>query len=259
MKMRTIILLLGTSIMAPVLASAQIVVSNSCNQLDRHKEVCLQMRHLRSHIHTIDAQRDLLQVNYSLMQSFANSIQNVVDKIQAQADYADHTQGIETVKELAGELALLAQQKKPNSLVTANQLRFKCTKCHSTELPSSGYSWETVFRTSWDKIIARCNEYGRNPYACKHMFGLFSATSFFFTAPDAQDFNYQAALSAAQEINRIAKSLQNLGPFHAGGNDALHEVELRSQELMELATKQDAKVWQEGRQVTISCSKCHGN
>jgi hypothetical protein len=259
MKIRSILFTLLMLVIAPNLASAQIAVGNSCDQVGRHKEVCLQMRHLRSHIHTVDAQRDLLQVNYSLLKTLATGVQSTVDKISSHGDYADHTQGIETVKNLAIELETLATNNNPNALLTANQLRFKCSTCHSVELPSSSYSWETVFKTSWDKIIDRCNEYGRNPYACKHMFGLFSATSYFFTAPDAQDFNYDTAHETAKEINRISKQLQKLGEFHNGGNDALREVELRSEELMALASAKDPKLWQEGRQVTISCSKCHGN
>ncbi len=257
--MRKWLVILSTLILFSTAVGAQIWGNNPCSGAHRDREICLQMRHLRSHIQVLDAQRELLLANYELIAQYAKSLARTLSRIQEHSDDQSHTAGISSLQELTTHLTGLAEKKDPEALLAANQLRYKCSQCHSPELPTSGYSWETVFRASWDKIIELCNEEGRNPYACKHMFALFSSISYFFTAPEALDLSYETAYETAREIKRLAQVLQNLGAFHEGGNDSLREVELRAEELIELARNKDPRILQEGRQVTISCNKCHNH
>jgi hypothetical protein len=217
------------------------------------------MKHLRSQINMLDAQRDLMKVNYPFLADIGNDIaelsQDVIDRMRGQSE--NHLDGLREIKNIAINLNTNAKSNNPDALVLANQVRAKCMTCHSLGSPSSGYDWKDISRNNWDDIIVKCNSAFRNPYRCKSMYGMMTNYGYFLTGIDANSQNYAMAATAAKELKETATDLKLKGMVHEGAGP-LDDILKRASEVEALATKQDPSTFVNGAGIAQSCMACHG-
>jgi hypothetical protein len=200
-------------------------------------------------------QRDLMQVNYSLLSSIGQSMEDLVNQLMTSKEYESHLDGIEIVRDTASELVQLAQKEKSEAFETANTLRSHCTQCHSNPAPGRSVSWHALSRISWETITNRCNEVGRNPHLCKNMYGMVSAISYFRSASDLENIDFKLAYESAKELARVASYIQGFRT-HAD-TQLLTRVEQEAKEIMILAESKDASYLEKGYHLTNSCFNCH--
>ncbi len=224
--------------------------------------ICGHMVHLKSHVKLLDAQRDLIQVNYPFLESLGSGASQVVERLfKMSEEKGAHLESLLLVKEQADSLAQQAHEQSPEALVTANQIRKQCLNCHAAENPSSGREWKEITKNGWEHILARCNDVNtpRNPYACKSMFGLLSVVELFESAEIGKSQDFATVQFAAEEIVRISSDLISKGMLHdastGGGN--LYLVRQQGQEIKEAAERKDPMVFEQVKNVVQSCQTCH--
>lgn len=241
-----------------VLFSFQTFAQGVCDDPIRQSAVCYQMQHLRSQINAVDAQRELLQVNFAYLQSLGKNIGIVARDVHTkiQMDTPAHRDGIKNIAFGAEDLARLAEKNDPNALVVANLLRARCVSCHSSEAPASGIVWDKVFKNDWEHISKRCNQVGRNPFLCKNMNGMLSAYGYFITANKAGEQNYELTAQVAGEIVRILKELKDKGVMHMSEGFRA-EAELAANEIQVLALAKDPSVFDKVQELPNACMSCH--
>ena len=218
-------------------------------------ELCLEMRYLRVHIMLLGEQRELLQVNYRMLELLSRSLQQILARLSNSPLYDEHLQGIEEIRTTADELNMLAQLNKPDALVQANALGGHCTHCHQNPMPSRQLYWHDLALISWDHIAKRCNEPGRHPYLCKKMYAMVSSLAYFQEALNRREVNYELAAEAARELVRISNDLQRFRPH--GDSPELSVVEQKATEIMRLAANRDVKFLELGSGLTNTCFHCH--
>ena len=77
-KLISIWMMLGAMLLSkPLLAET----ADSCEQPGRITSVCYQMKHLRSHIMLLDAQRDLVQGNYEMIKAVPVYVTEYADEL----------------------------------------------------------------------------------------------------------------------------------------------------------------------------------
>jgi hypothetical protein len=247
-------------ILALLLTSSSLIVNAAiCDDPLRDKDLCNGMKHVRSEIHAIGAQRDLMQINYNYLIEVAKELKSTTEAMATKfQDDPSHSIGMTEIKNLSHEMMSLAQTQNSETFVTANKIQMQCMNCHNNSDPSSGYKWSEIFKNDWSSIYARCNDIDRNPYRCKSMHGLFSAYSFFFTAWKMEVKNYELAYESAKEMNRIVKDL-NEKQFLHGSENILAEIQSQSEGIMQKAKQKDPEAFTDGLLITQSCMKCHAD
>lgn len=248
-----------------VIAGMTLVASNAfaeaglCSDPLRQQDVCYRMKHLRSQINMLDAQRDLMQLNYPYLNAVGGDMKSLVGDIltRIRGMGEQHIRGLKEIERMAGTLETKAAGKDPDSLVLANQIRSKCLSCHASGSPSSGYDWKDISRNNWDDITKKCNAAFRNPYRCKNMYGMLTNYGYFLTALDADGENYEMAKMAAKEIVKVSKDLRNRGMVHAG-EAPLKDVQSKAAAVERMAHAKDPQTFFEGAGIAQGCVACHG-
>lgn len=229
--------------------------SKLCDDQTISSSVCKKMRFLRSQVMLLGEQRDLMQVNYSLLERIGLSMEQVTTQLMTSNEYSSHLQGIERVKASAAELSHLAASRSSDAFAAANGIRNHCTSCHQDPMPGQTLAWHDLARMNWETITRRCNEVGRNPHLCKNMYGMVSSIAYFQAANGVVSLDYSLAYQAAQELARVAGYIQTLRTH--GDTDVLSKVQDQAQEIMSLAQSKDPHYLEKGLQLTSSCFTCH--
>lgn len=249
------IILVGAALVSSV-SQAQ-----TCTDPLRNQEVCQSMRHMKSQILGLGAQRDLMQINYPLLKELATEINyvstNVKDKVRI--DDPSHIGGLIAISGMSEELIRQSSANSTESLMVANRIQTQCASCHAKENPASGYNWGKIFKNDWPQFYTKCNEFDRNPYRCKSMHGMFSAYSNFFTASQLGRENFELARLNALEIARIAGDLKEKGIFHEGGLALITEVNQKALSVAKLAEQKDPETFPKALAITESCMQCHSD
>lgn len=258
--MRFITVLTSLFLGTVLASSAQAQSKGLCTDPLRQPEVCLRMQNMRATVNLLDAQRELMQVNYpyfaSISGALVENVENIIQKIKM--NRPEHVDGLKGVEKYAQEMGAFAQNQDPQTLVAANLVRTQCMNCHSATAPASGINWDEVFKHDWDSTVKRCNLPGRNPYVCKSMNGMLTAYGYILTSYNAGIQDFAMTEKTASEIVRILTDLKNNNLLHfaeAYRNDA----ELEAREIVKAAQAKDPDVF--GRAVYLPqlCMKCHDN
>jgi hypothetical protein len=250
-----ILKLIATAIFMGSVAHAEL-----CDDPLRQKDICMEMKHLRSQILVLGAQRDLLQVNYPYLQQIGIEMQGLSSRVKDRIINSDpeHATGLVGVEKLANELVGLSADKKAEALVISNNIQKQCANCHSKENPSSDIKWDDIFKNDWSVFYAKCNQQDRNPYTCKSMHGMLSSISTFFTASQLGLQNYEITKLGALEIERISQDLSQKQFLH-GGEIALSLIELKAKNIAELAEQKNPEAFNKAVAITQVCMQCHSD
>lgn len=233
---------------------------DSCNDPSRQQSVCREMKHLRSQLLVLGAERDLMQINYDLLAQVGAEIQSSSSRALKDLKTTDenHSIGLIGVQAIALDLVEQSKNKNGDAFITANKIQQQCASCHSTEAPTSGHKWDDIFKSDWSVFYKKCNMADRNPYRCKSMHGMFSYYSGFYTAYQLGIQNYELTGMQAKRIESIATTLKENGLVH-GLEDMMGQVITDAQEIQALALQKNPETFGRAMAITQSCMKCHAD
>ena len=245
-----------TIILASAFANAQ--ASGICMDPMHDNDICQRMRHLKATINGVDAQRDLVVINYPYMEALAaNMRENGSAMLQHLEDSnSSHAKGIRNLVFLATQMQQTAIDKDPETFTRANLIRNNCMTCHAADNPTSGVKWNEVFKRDWAQITVGCNSEGRNPYLCKSMNGMVTAYGQMITAYVAGITDYRLTEMSSLEVVRILQSLKMNNYVHMQ-EDIRKEAEDRATEIAALAKAQNPEVFEKSFELPNSCMHCH--
>lgn len=234
--------------------------ADSCSDPTRRQSVCREMKHLRSQVLVLGAQRDLMKINFPLLIEVGKEIQAGASRAIGGLLVTDdnHGAGLIGVQALATDLVELAEQKSGDALMAANKIQNQCNTCHNKVAPTSGHRWDDIFKSDWSAFYQKCNSPERNPYRCKSMHGMFSYYSGFFTAYQLGLQNYELTALAADEIAKIAIDLKENDLVH-GLEDLLEGVVVDAKEISKLASEKNPEAFDRAMAITQTCMKCHAD
>lgn len=229
-----------------------------CTDPMHQQDVCFRMKHMRATINAIDAQRDLMRINYDYLNVLASSLKTnsseIINKISM--ENTDHVEGLKAINRMATDMEAYATLANPNAVVSSNMLRSRCVACHTNDAPPSGIKWGDIFRYDWEKIVKNCNLPGRNPYLCKSMNGMLSAYGQLMTAYIAGISDYKLTEQAATEVVRILQEIKTNNFLHMS-EQIRAEAEAKANEIVKLAKAKDPSVFEKSYQLPQTCMKCH--
>jgi hypothetical protein len=248
----TLIAMTGTNCL--MASSAQ---AGLCDDPIRDQATCLRMKHLKSSINLLDAQRDLLQVNYPFLASIADDMKSVANEILKDSQNG-HLAAIENISSLASRMGQEARVGNTHALVSSNQFKSQCMTCHSNATPSSGYKWEEISGMGWDDIVKKCNQPDHLPYVCKNMHGMASSYNYFMTAWDSKVRSFESTEKVADEIIRVSNDLLAKGMTH-NAPGTLESLQKEAMEIKRMSVARDPGAFERSRLMVQSCSSCHGS
>ena len=254
-----------------------------CDDPLRDSEVCRKMHHLRSQVNLLEAQRDLMQVNYGLTNVLARDMYDLTSDLLLNNNQTGKLSNLEFVRIALAPVIEYSSASDNRALSAANQIHRQCTACHSQGNPQSGVPWSQIAQMTWGGILMKCNEeqivfhdratqgqttgpvetlpksYGevRNPYRCKSMHGMFSNLEYFMTGYNINRVNYEMTYMAAGEIARIASDLEAHRMVHENDNDLLGNIYAMATELQLAAQNRDPSTGQRGNNLSSNCLRCH--
>lgn len=230
---------------------------DSCTQFNRREPVCRAMKNIRSHVMIIDSQRELVQNNFEYMELTLAGLSQVVGKLMTDSSASVHMQDLQAVRTITEKALREARSKSADTYQTSNQIKVTCQKCHNAD-SESGLKYEDIFKVRWEKTSDRCNEPGRNPFVCKHMYGLFTIFESFEAASLQGNYNFKLAAANAQEVIRITDTLLAFNnPIHPMGNQGIQDLKNEAVALKDLAEKYSPEVYTRGVGLSQACIKCH--
>ncbi|MBC86017.1 MAG: hypothetical protein CL677_04210 [Bdellovibrionaceae bacterium] len=232
-----------------------------CADPFRDTLVCKTMRHLRSNVHLLGEQRDLMRVDFEMLKNLGEDIESMVSHLLVQRSDSGHLEDLNEVRALAAQLSEAALDERVEALTYANNIQSTCQRCHNSAQPSSGHRWDQIYKVNWSMIVETCNTPApdRSPYVCKNMFAMLSAVDYFYSATQLQNFNFATIISVANELGRVAKDLKDRNMTH--GEDSIQlfsEIIQRAEKIEILSRSEDLEVVQHMNQVTSTCFACHG-
>jgi hypothetical protein len=252
--MKNIFLVLGLSV---YFATPALYATPSCNTPGSDRMTCLQMKHLRSHLDLFDAQRDLLQTNYPLIEQLSTSMNSILTNILVDPNRAAHFAPLGEIKKLSAEITTLAHKQDIEALKKTNLVRQKCQQCHAAIPASTSQNWEELSKQGWINILNRCNQFDRNPYVCKNMFAMAGVLNFIQSGEDSSNQTFQSLSLMTTELRRIIADLKTKNAVH-GGQSPLVEIEKRAIEVETLVLAKDPKAYDKATSLVQACAQCHG-
>lgn len=232
-----------------------------CSDPLRNQDTCREMRHLRSQVLELGAQRDLMQVNYPYLNKIGIEIEGITERVIEKMKVEDptHVGGLLGIQTLTTQMNKASSAGNAESFALANKIQTQCATCHSKDnVTNTGRSWSSIFKNDWSSFYKNCNEYDRNPYRCKSMYGMLSAYSSFFTAFQLGREDYEFTKMGAKEIVRIASDLKAKQMFH-GTEAIISKVESDASEVATLAENKDPSVFTKAVAITQTCMQCHAD
>jgi hypothetical protein len=245
---------------AAIIFMGSFAYAGICDDPLRQKEICMEMKHLRSEILVLGAQRDLLQVNYPYLQQIGLEIQGVSKRVKDRIINSDpeHATGLVGIEGLSAQLVDSSSKNLAEALVISNNIQNQCANCHSKENPASDIKWDDIFKNDWSVFYAKCNQPDRNPYTCKSMHGMLSSISTFFTASQLGVENFEVTKLGALEIERLSKDLTQKQFIH-GGEVALSLIGMNAKEVATLAEQKNPEAFTKAVAITQVCMQCHAD
>jgi len=242
-------------ILALSLLSAPVFAADSCEEANRNTVLCFKMKHLRSQVSVLDSQRDLLQTNFPLVDCIAKDMDSLVTSVLVSGYYDDHLRALSEVKSAAISIRKLAKSSSIEAFTLSNTLKSRCLACHASSSPSSGHTWESISHGSWDGVVSRCNEAGRNPYLCKQLAALMTTLNYFRSSEISGIRSFEGTEAIARESARLAAILK---PFESTypGEPSFSEIERKSIEIMTLAKERKTQAYEQGRELIQACTRC---
>lgn len=237
-----------------------LAMADSCSDPSRQQDVCREMKHLRSQILVLGAERDLMQINYNLLDQVGQEIVSGAGRALNNISLSDenHAGGLIGVQAIAMDLREQAKNKSGEALITANKIQQQCATCHSSAQSTSGHSWDDIFKSDWSVFYKKCNSPERNPYRCKSMHGMFSYYSGFFTAQQLGIKNYELTELEAKRITSIAADLRANNLVH-GLEDLIGKTAIDAAEVAQLAAQKNPEAFDRALALTQTCMKCHAD
>ena len=238
--------------------SSNLLWASKCDNPLMKDELCFKMRHLRSQVMALGAQRELMQVNYPYLAILGQEVLTLANTIEtSKIAELGHPEGLEGLKLGSQSLIDLAAQQDPLALSAANTLNKRCATCHASTGPDSGrYNWDKIFKHDWDQVSKNCNREGRNPYLCKSMNGMLSAYATLITAVNADRKSFESLRYSSEEVARIAADLKAKGMLH-GTEAMLNGVQAKALETAKLAIEQNDEAFNVAQDITTGCMDCH--
>lgn len=244
---------------AAILLGSNLLLASQCDNPLMKDELCFKMRHLRSQVMGLGAQRELMQVNYPYLAVLGKEVLFLANNIESgKAAELGHPEGLEGLKSGSQSLIELAEQQDPLALAAANTLQKKCATCHNQSGPNGGQSWDKVFKHDWEQVSKNCSREGRVPYLCKSMNGMLSAYATVLTGPNADRKNFDALKVSALEIARIAVDLRTKNMFH-GSEETMTAVETKALQAAKLAEESNSEAFTVAEEITTGCMECHAS
>ncbi len=228
-----------------------------CDDPLRNQDACYKMKSLRAQIDILDAQRDLLLVNYPLMVNVGDEIKVLVSEILKKSPNS-HLEALNGLVSESEMMIAQAKSKDAAALGTSNNLKSKCMGCHAEQSPFSGFKWSEISSNNWDKTLIHCNnsKESSNPFLCKNMNGMRTMYSYYFNAKDSGVQTFGMTGVVASEIKRISADLASKNMVH-GRADMLSEVSKNADEILALAKAGDSRAFEKSRSIVTSCMQCH--
>ncbi len=248
---------------AVLILNPQRGLAGLCDDPLRDSFVCYNMHHLRTQTNLLGEQRDLMRVDYPFLIAVAQDMKQIVSQVLEKEGH-EHLVNLQAVATLANDVVVEAQKESGRALEKANLIQKQCQTCHQSEDPDDGggYKWDKISKFNWDYISKKCNEpkEGRNPYLCKHMYGMFKVVDYFWSGVALQQVNNSAVIKTAQELKRIAMDLDQKRMVHLPGQDVqfFQEVIESADEIIQLAEENSPLLINKMQAVTNGCMKCHG-
>ncbi len=228
----------------------------SCFEPGRNTELCLDMRHMRSLLHSFDTQRELMRVDFAYLSCMASDFDGLIGKIQRTSGGIGHSQALSDIQSLVRLTLRRSNERNLEAFEFTNRIQLHCVRCHSTPT-APGETWGDMSRMGWVQISARCAEVGRNPYVCRQMYGMMAQLQLLDSGLEAGAARYETIASAAGEVSRIARELVALGGVHGGVTAPLLEVARVAEALKASALARNPETFQKTGQVVNSCRECH--
>jgi cytochrome c553 len=242
-----------------VLLSSSGLMASQCDNPLMKDELCFKMRHLRSQVMALGAQRELMQVNYPYLTILGKEVLFLANSIPpASVTELGHPEGLDGLKIGSQSLIDLASQQDPLALAAANTLQKKCASCHNQTGPSGGHSWDKIFKHDWEQVTKNCAREGRVPYLCKSMNGLLSAFATVLTGPNADRKDFEGLRLSALEISRIAGDLKAKNMLH-GSEESMNAVEAKANLTAQQASESNDQAFETAREITTGCMECHAS
>ena len=255
MKKVVIVLAAALGLVVGAIALTGKTQASFCNDPLGDQTLCLQMKALASHVELLDAQRDLMVVDYDYLGGVTGAMANLVNIITGTGPRS-HDEALAHVKAAALQAHQEALNSDPASLRTANAIRGECLACHANANPTSGVKWSQIATNSWDSVIPLCNDGTRNPYLCKNMHGMLTTVGYYLKSYQAGLRDFVALANVARETGRIANDLISKNITH-GDAVFLHDVQTSAADLEKLARAEDPAAYGKAFGIAQSCSKCH--
>jgi hypothetical protein len=230
--------------------------TDSCEQPGRNTALCYRMKTLRTQVHLLDTQRELMQVRFDVLLSIGSDIDVLTQKILTSSRPDDHLEALSLVQQSAKDLTLFAQDRSIQTLNVANALKTQCLKCHGGDQPSSGIHWGEISRQSWEQITPRCNTAGRNPWTCRNMHALGGALAYFEAAQLAGHRRFEATESQLEEMLRVSELLSEHEAVH-GGSVVLRDLSQNLTILLTQARERKTEVYAGISHLAETCQRCH--
>jgi hypothetical protein len=247
-------LLLLSSVGSLQMATA---IENSCMAPGRNTGLCYEMKHIRSLLNVMEAQSDLMQSNFKLLETSALDMDRVVTSMLVRHSFNTHMSYAQDVRAKAQLIASESHNASINAFQLVRELRESCQTCHAAELPPSGHKWEEISAGHWNKLTANCSAVGRNPYVCRSMFAMLVSLNYFNTSRDSGFQNFQMISELGSEIVRVANDLDVKKAVHTP-ELAFNEIKMRALELVVLANSEDPAVFEKSQEMQLTCLRCHG-
>lgn len=229
-----------------------------CSEANR-ENICFKMRHLRAGINAFDSQRELMQLNPPFFAALGVAMQDTAKKLRLEYGLAiiDHIEALLRLETLSKKVAEQAAYGNPDMLTTANQIRFQCMTCHSTERRGGGVDWSEIFAYDWQAIAKHCNSgQNINPYLCRSMNAMLSSYGYLLTANQAKLFNYSMTEQAALELVRILADLKQKRFEHLP-EDWRAQAETEARTIAQMAKEKNPAVFEQATRITNTCERCH--
>lgn len=240
-----------------VITTVLLVFPHSVTQAQSPNEFSSKMKVLKSQMDVLDSQRDLVVINFPLVEAVSEDMLTIAKQVSGNA--TPHASIIEGLKTDLETLLQEARDRDSNAYVTANSLQNTCLVCHSNVMPASGVTWEALPGLNWSGLAEKCNSdsiHGTNPYTCKNMYGMKTMINYFSSSHAADSKSYKATAEVANEIHRIASRLVKNNFIH-GGKKMLKNLDHEAVTIEVLAKRLDPRAFEKSKSITNSCTQCH--
>jgi len=231
--------------------------TDSCLAPGRNTQTCFEMKQIRSALNLIDAQRDLMQLNYPYLEAVSQDLNFVLSSIIIRSESNPHMGPLSAVRNQVSLLGSQAAAQDIRAVQTGNEIRSKCLACHAAEVAPAGRSWDEISKGSWDTQSKICLEEGHNPYVCRSMLAMLAPLTYINAAERNNYQSYVMTEKVADEVGRIAKDMSQKKVLHSA-DLPFEQIALEAAVVATMAKNQNPAVFGYASNLRNSCMYCHG-